>query len=82
VKTLEVRTRFTLLLITENMDIETTSLSDIRSRSSNEAFGQYLSLQKMSDIQQSCVSVPILKNVKTFTSLNKLPCNAFKYYIT
>jgi hypothetical protein len=71
-----------VLLITENMDIEATSLSDIRSRSSNVAFGQYLSLQKMSDIQQSFVSVPILKKVYTFTSLNKLPCNAFKYCIT
>jgi hypothetical protein len=71
-----------VLLITENMGIEATSLSDIHRRSSNEAFGEYLLLQKVSGIQQSWVSVRILKTVQTFTWLNKMPFNAFKYYIT
>jgi hypothetical protein len=69
-------------LITENMEIEATSLSDMRSRSSNEAFGEYLPLRKVGGIQQSCVSVRILKTVRTFTSLDKIPFNAIKYHIT
>ena len=71
----DLGTVYFVLLITENMEIVATSLSDIRSRNSNEVLGEYLPLQKASGIQQPCVSVRILQTVQTFTSMNKMHSN-------